>query len=855
MKAVASPVILTLFGSVAALAAGLLENAPVRVEIYEGLAAGSELSPAGEPSYRYTEPALGFAHLPVKYSAEALPLDRSVPFVLRATYERVVPPGAYRFRLRARGAARLLIDGVEVAKTGKQKPNTSGDDPVPAPPVRDESGHRPAPHPHQDASVNFNGDGKAHKFELVAIVGGKGLMPTPGELAVSFGPVGKLEMLLGPDGSPLLTDAAWEEHVARQRERHRLGDRERRLEASREIMAKWTARHAEVRDYYKDRAVPVPEPTPGSAAYNAIDHFLNVRLKAEATAPQPLTSDLEFLRRLSIDTVGLIPASDEIRAFLAAPAAKRRALAINRLLDHPDWADNWVSYWQDVLAENPGILKPDLNNTGPFRYWIHQSFADGVPFDRFVSELVQMEGSVHQGAPAAFAQATLNDAPMAAKAEIIGQAFLGVKLGCARCHDAPFHPYKQKDLFSMAAMLGGKPIKLPVTSTVPLVEGGRRPAVKITLKAGESIEPGWAFSDLIKHDETGAVPVEGKVDSRRTLAALVVSPRNERFAQVVVNRVWKRYMGMGFIEPVDDWAHARASHPELMQFLAREFVMSGYDLKHLARTIFSSHAYQRRPIELLPDTQLSASSRLYAGPLRRKMTAEQLVDSLHRAVGKQFECEDLNLNPAGDRGPSQFLDMGKPSRAWQLTALSNERDRPALALPIAQALVDVMTSYGWRQSRQSPATTRDDASSPMQALVLANGVLGTRIVRLSDDSAFTELAMKDQPVEKLIGELFLRVLSRPATPEETRTFATLLTPVYPSRRVAGAQSSYTALKSDNRVSWSNHLSAEATIIRMEEERKMRMGAEPTKRLTKDFRERFEDTLWAMVNSPEFVLMP
>ncbi|MCV6901022.1 hypothetical protein OE165_28720, partial [Escherichia coli] len=77
---------------------------------------------------------------------------------------------------------------------------------------------------------------------------------------------------------------------------------------------------------------------------------------------------------------------------------------------------------------------------------------------------------------------------------------------------------------------------------------------------------------------------------------------------------------------------------------------------------------------------------------------------LHVAVGKKFECEDLNLNPAGDRSPAQFLNMGKPTRAWQLTALSNERDRPALALPIAQALVDVMTAYGWRQSRQSATT-------------------------------------------------------------------------------------------------------------------------------------------------------
>ena len=100
-----------------------------------------------------------------------------------------------------------------------------------------------------------------------------------------------------------------------------------------------------------------------------------------------------------------------------------------------------------------------------------------------------------------------------------------------------------------------------------------------------------------------------------------------------------------------------------------------------------------------------------------------------------MNCEELNLNPAGDRPPSQFLNMGTPERAWQITALSNERDRPALALPIAQSLVDVMTAYGWRQSRQNAVTTRDDAASPMQTLILANGILGTRIVRLSDDSA------------------------------------------------------------------------------------------------------------------------
>jgi hypothetical protein len=333
-----------------------------------------------------------------------------------------------------------------------------------------------------------------------------------------------------------------------------------------------------------------------------------------------------------------------------------------------------------------------------------------------------------------------------------------------------------------------------------------------------------------------------------------VSPENERFAQVIVNRVWKRYMGLGIMEPADDWTRGKASHPELLEYLAREFMMSGYDMKALARLIMTSHAYQRKPLGNGSD-QMSAESRVFAGPVHRNMTAEQLVDSLHLAAGKEFECEAMNLNPAGDRPAKQFLNLGKPARGWQMTALSNERDRPALALPIAQSIVDVLSTFGWRQSRQNPATTRDDAPSPMQTLILANGVLGTRMVRLSDDSAFTELAMKDIPAEEFVKETFLRVLSRPPSIEESRTFLGLLKPSYATRKVKGAQSVITKRQSDNRVSWSNHLSAEASLIRMDEERKLRMGDQPTARLTANFRERYEDTLWALINSPEFVMVP
>jgi hypothetical protein len=312
-------------------------------------------------------------------------------------------------------------------------------------------------------------------------------------------------------------------------------------------------------------------------------------------------------------------------------------------------------------------------------------------------------------------------------------------------------------------------------------------------------------------------------------------------------------MGLGLVEPVDDWSQAKASHPELLDYLARELMTHDYDLKHVARLIFLSRAYQRRPLTAIPEA--SPETRVFAGPMRRNLTAEQLVDSLFLASGKRMNCEELNLNPAGDRPASQFLNMGAPERAWEITALSNERDRPALALPIAQSLVDMLTAYGWRQSRQNAVSTRDDAASPMQTLILANGILGTRIVRLSDDSAFTALCLRDAPLDKLLEETFLKVLSRPPSAAESRTLTGLLAPTYSTRVVKNAAAAASMMKTDNRVSWSNHLSSEATLIRMDEERKLRMGDAPTNRLTTEFRERFEDALWAMVNSPEFVMVP
>ncbi|MEJ7640135.1 MAG: DUF1549 domain-containing protein [Singulisphaera sp.] len=316
-----------------------------------------------------------------------------------------------------------------------------------------------------------------------------------------------------------------------------------------------------------------------------IDRLIGEGLAKLGRGPNPPVDDAGFLRRLSLDTIGLPPTGEEVEAFLADVRPDKRARAVDDRLADPRWADAWMGYWQDVLAENPGILKPTLNNTGPFRRFLHQAFLDEMPFDRFVTELVRMDGGKLSGGPAGFGMATQNDAPMAAKAHVLAKAFLAADMKCARCHDAPAHPFDQAQLFAMAGLLAGKPQVIPAGSTVQAQEGGRQPAVVVTLHAGDEVKPGFDLGDIAPGDLPEAMRTE-EASSRDRLAALLVSPRNARFARVIVNRVWARYLGVGLVEPVDDWDgqdDLSVSHPELLDDLARDFLASGYDLKHVAR--------------------------------------------------------------------------------------------------------------------------------------------------------------------------------------------------------------------------------------------------------------------------------
>ena len=827
----------------------------VLVEIHEGIPdSGSWNFATAKPTNHWTQSEFGLVGTPKKY-IDGLIHDRTAAFLVRARTKRTFEPGSYELLLRVKGSGRLYLDGKVVAQTKPLNRNASGHEEVPDLADTLRPGIVPLLPSHQEQVVNIQLDDQPHVFRLDLIVGGKGLRTELGEAFVGISKDGAPFTLLSAadSSSPVgigLDEDSWLPHAKLLDALLVKMDAENRKRSAAKVHEFWKHRHEVAKREMLDLpAIAIPEIAAHLPKKNVIDRFIGKRISDAGVEPAPLADDYTFLRRVTLDTLGVIPSRVEIARFINDKSEDCRSKAIDRLLDDPRWADSWVSYWQDLLAENPGILKPKLNNTGPFRWWIYESFLDNKAMDQFASELIMMRGSKYLGGPAGFAMATQNDVPMAAKAQVISKAFLGLDMSCARCHDAPFHSFKQKELFHMAAMLDKKTIKLPETSTVPVAEGARQPAVEISLKPGDTIAPSWPFDEFASDGLLDEL-VRDPSNVREQFAATLTSPRNMRFAEVIVNRLWRRWMGIGLVEPIDDWEQAEPSHPELLEYLARELVANDYDLKHVARLILNSHAYQREVRPTDPDKQ-----QLWAGQVRRRASAEQIVDSMFVACGKSFNSEMLTLDQEGRRPIDTFLNLGEPRRAWQFTSLSNERDRPALALPMAQTIIDVLLVYGWRDSRPNPTSVRDEEPTMLQPLTIANGVAPSRAVTLSEDNSVTELCLEDQSIEELVDQMYLQYLSRLPSKDERKLFVELLADGYADRIMNVDVPKKSQRANANAVSWSNHLSAKATTIKLEMERLAHAGDPPTCRLQSEWRERAEDALWALLNSPEFIFIP
>ncbi|TWT91877.1 DUF1553 domain-containing protein [Neorhodopirellula pilleata] len=671
---------------------------------------------------------------------------------------------------------------------------------------------------------------------------------------------------------PILRDQCFRCHGQKQKGGLRLDHRDEMLkpgESEQLAVVPFDPDASELIVQVRDRAMPPTDEGLTDAQISTLENWVAAGavwpepiVDSAKLQPSPLIDDAAFIRRLHLDTIGIPPTAAEAKAFLSDTSQDKRLRWIDKLLRDDRYADHWVSLFMDLLAENPALLNPSMGSTGPFRWFLHDSLKDNMALDRMVTNLILMRGDQHAGGSAGFELAGENDSPMAAKAHLLSSAFLGIEMKCAKCHDSPYHSTTQEDLYSLAAMLGRRPLTPPKTSRVPdafFESKERESLISVTMDFSHPAQASWPFDDLISSDSSAPAKsfetwLRKPEDTREQAALMFTSIANERFPRVLVNHLWKRLIGTGLVEPVDDWEGKTPSHPELLNWLGNELVLHDYDIKHIMRLIMRSDLYQREAIG--DNATDSEEQRYFAAPDRRRLSAEQVVDSLFHCTGSTMNVEELTFVHDGSLPESKRLSLGVPHRAWMFCGLQNERDRPSLSMPRAQVVVDVLDAFGWTGARQNPIALRDTDPNVLQPGILANGTLTSNLTRASAGSELAELAIQTADAESLLESLFLRFLSRFPSDTEREKFTLALATGFEDRILPDAE--FSEVPADEPlpvVTWTNHLVGEANEIQQEIQRRVQRGPAPDPRLRPQWRMMYEDVVWSLINHNEFVWVP
>lgn len=355
---------------------------------------------------------------------------------------------------------------------------------------------------------------------------------------------------------------------------------------------------------------------------NYVDQAVFDRQRDLQILPAELTSDAVFLRRVFLDTIGTVPTAEEAAAFLDSTAPDKRRTLIDSLLQRDEFAVFWAMKWADVMrGSDVTISKRGVHS---FHRYLVERFRDDRPFDEFAQETLTSLGNTLNRPAANFHRVarTPEDA-----AEAMAQLFLGVRIGCAKCHNHPFEAITQGDYYGFAAYFARVKFKgEQFMRDDEIVYLDRRTEVRHPV-TNENVAP-VAFGE--SPGELGP-----DVDRRQKLVEWLVSPDNPYFARSIVNRLWFHLLGQGIVDPVDDFRDTNPpSNPELLNRLADEFIANGFRIKAVLRTILNSSTYQlsSKPAER-QSPHAAAPDRYFARAEIQMLQAEQTLDAVSMITG------------------------------------------------------------------------------------------------------------------------------------------------------------------------------------------------------------------------------
>ena len=397
-------------------------------------------------------------------------------------------------------------------------------------------------------------------------------------------------------------------------------------------------------------------------------------------APNPPASDEVFLRRVYLDVIGRIPTKEETESFLASEGRGKRAKLIDHLLASEGYVSHTFNYWADILR-----LQTDMKGSAGYAYagWLKEAVRENKPYDQFVTDLVTAEDSIWENGAVGY---YLRDENMPLDhMAYTTQVFLGTRMVCAQCHDHPFDRWTQKDFYQMAAYTYGVSTSVRPESFSKVDDRLKRKERRRSFKGldryvrdamNDLLEPlsygardkkdkrlkypkDYQYRDAKPGDEVrAATPFGAKLSLRKGregLAEWMTSPSNPRFSTVIANRLWKRAMGVGLIEPVDDFKDdTKANNQRLMDYLSRLIVSVNYDQKEFLRVIYNTRTYQREATT----TDVEIAKYRFPGPVLRRMSAEQIWDSM-----MALSVPDIDERPGSGKYARRLTEMRKRAEA------------------------------------------------------------------------------------------------------------------------------------------------------------------------------------------------
>jgi hypothetical protein len=544
-----------------------------------------------------------------------------------------------------------------------------------------------------------------------------------------------------------------------------------------------------------------------------IDFLVEAKLRDLGLQPNPIASDEVFLRRVYLDVTGRIPSLEETKSFLDSTEPQKREDLIDELLSSPDYVSNFYNFWADTLRL---VQYPQGNIVGePYMAYVKDQIRQNRPYDQWVYEMLTADGKLWDN-PATGFQMRDEGMPLPYVDNTV-RVFLGTQIGCAQCHDHPFDSWSQYQFYQLAAFTAGTRTRLKPPADPATAKAKGNPANRL-IEEARAVAPGgnvsgeyqrvvransyeiyevpaalrlphdYAYADAKPKDIVkpqvlwGDVPETAKGGTpREQFAAWVTAHKNERFKRTIANRMWKRMLGIGLIEPIDDFRDdSDCANEKLLRFLSDNVARINFDLKEFVRTILYSKTYQRES----SDYQLTSGEMYYfPGPVLRRMTAEQVWDSIltlavnnpwafQRPTAEDFkEAIDLDLYSAtmadAERVAQKFASSyHQPAYRKLLNQFSYQGNILCRSseLPSPLPAEHFLRQFG--QGDRETINGQDDSATVPQILAMFNGPITH--VMLESGSVIYDNVMNAANPRDAVDTIFLSTLTRMPDNEDRR---------------------------------------------------------------------------------------